>query len=181
MKRDHALGAAAYGDRLLACRERMLWVALGVLHNEQDACDAVQNAFCSLLKRGAAREKLEKADPELFRWYVYQTAKNAALDLCRQRRREAERLSGAQEADLCPDGGGDPAERLILREKKAALRRAVDTLPADIRAVMIRVLVLGEKETEVAASLGISCQAVSARLKKGKKLLAARMRQEEKQ
>ncbi len=182
MKKELVSGAAEpYGERLLACREMMYRIAFGVLQSEEDASDAVQNAFCSLLSQGAGREKLEKAKPKLFRWYVCQTAKNAAVDLYRKRQREADRFSGAEEEDPCPDGGGDPAGRLIRQERKAALRRAVNGLPEKTRAVMIRVLVLGEKESDVAASLGISCQAVSARLKRGKELLAARMQQEEDQ
>ena len=154
-------------------------VAMDVLQNEEDACDAVQNAFCSLLKQGSARERLENAEPELFRWYVYRTARNAALDLYRKRQREAERLLEPQETDRYPDGGEDLSERLIRERERKALRRAFRTLPEEIRTVMVRVILLREKATDVAASLGITCAAVSARLKKGKKLLAARMQQEE--
>ena len=116
MKKELVSGAAEpFGERLLACREMMYRIAFGVLQSEEDASDAVQNAFCSLLKQGEERKKLEKAKPELFRWYVCQTAKNAAVDLYRKRQREADRLSGAEEEDPCPDGGGDPAGRLIRR------------------------------------------------------------------
>lgn len=174
----NVLDAAEFENRLIACRETMFRIAFDVLRNEEDASDAVQSAFCALLKKDQTRKKLRSLDPEIFRWYVFRAARNTALNLYQKNRRERERIAGLEET-LLPAGEADLAEELILKAETETLRCAVSAMPEQYRTVLFRVCILEEKGAAVAASLGISAAALSARLKRAKEMLKSLLEKEE--
>ncbi|MBQ7171759.1 MAG: sigma-70 family RNA polymerase sigma factor [Clostridia bacterium] len=171
-------GEEEFEKRLVACRETMFRIAFGVLRNEEDASDAVQSAFCALLKKDRTGKKLRALPPDTFRWYAFRAARNTALNLYQKNRREQERTAGLEETPL-PAGEEDLAEELILKAEAETLRRAVRAMPEQYRTVLFRVCILKEKGNAVAASIGISAAALSVRLKRAKEMLKCLLEEEE--
>jgi len=156
-----------YGGRMLAVARRMLRV-------EEDARDAVQEAFVSAFKgldgfAGTAR---------LSTW-LHRIVVNAALmRLRRQRRKPEESID-----DLLPrfdeNGGwadGDarpatPVEMVESAETRAVVRECIDRLPSSYRAILLLRDIEELDTDETAAALGISVPAVKTRLHRARQAL----------
>jgi RNA polymerase sigma-70 factor (ECF subfamily) len=150
-----------FGGRLLAVTRRML-------RNEEDARDAVQEAFVSAYR---ARERFE-ASARVSTW-LHRIAVNAALMKLRTRRRKPETAID----ELLPafDEEGHHAvqvrawteasdQALMRRETHDVVHRAVDQLPDAYRAVLV-LRDFEELDTEeTAALLGITPNAAKIRL-----------------
>ena len=98
--------------------EDMVRAANSILHNEQDAQDAVQSAFVRLLDHGDLLQKLTNTQ---IKWYVVKSAFNAAKDKWRDRKRLGE--TSLSEDIAMPDlmehyEIKDQVERMILKLSK---------------------------------------------------------------
>jgi len=164
-----------YGGRMLATARR-------ILVSEVDARDAVQDAFLSAFKsieRFAGSAKLST--------WLHRIVVNAALMKLRTRRRRPE----AAIEDLLPrfdDQGGwaiapqrweSPSEMQLRRkETRAAVRRAIDRLPDEHRAILV-LRDLEEHDThETAAALGLSVSAAKTRLHRARHALRTLLERE---
>ena len=157
----------AYGGRMLAAARRLLG-------NEDDAQDALQDAFLSAFRSIRGFEGAS----QLGTW-LHRIAVNAALMKLRSRRRRPAVHLG----DL--PGGGDPGRgrlepsswqdpgdaALERRELRAMVRAKIDLLPPDHRNVLV-LRDMEELSTEdTAAALGINPGAVKTRLHRARKAL----------
>lgn len=147
---------------------RMLAVTRRILRDEEDARDAVQEALVSAFR--ACRQF--EGGAQVSTW-LHRIAVNAALMKLRTRKRRPEdRID-----DLLPtfDGEGhhtsvwrsweEPVDQALARgETCAAVRRAIDELPASYRAVVLLRDIEGWSTEETAASLGVTPNAVKIRL-----------------
>jgi len=158
----------AYGGRMLA-------VALRFLHHEQDAQDAVQDAFLSAFKsldqfKGAAR---------LSTW-LHRIVVNAALMKLRSRRRKPERAI----EDLLPEYSEDghrthPGEQWAVtfdtavgdRETRELVRRSIGRLPESYRTVLLLRDIEQHSTDETAELLGLTGGAVKTRLHRARQAL----------
>src|SRR6267142_2296810 len=145
---------AAYGDR--ACR-----LATRITRNAQDAEEAVQDAFLSVIRKIDSF----RGDATFGSW-VYRIVANAAYQSCRKRRR---READVSLDNLLPafDGHGrhvapvadwsmivdNPARQTELR---MVLGAAIAELPADYRVVEQLRDVDGLSHQEIAETLGLS-------------------------
>jgi RNA polymerase sigma-70 factor (ECF subfamily) len=99
------------------------YIALGFVHNQQDALDLSQDAFV----RAFRRIKLYDPDKRFFPWF-YRLLKNLCLDHIKKRRRRRE----------------IPLEEVVVfkpdredRELKAALWKGLEELPFEQREIII--------------------------------------------
>jgi RNA polymerase sigma-70 factor (ECF subfamily) len=163
-----------YGGRLLA-------VARGLLRNEEDARDAVQAAYVSAFKSLATFNGKSQLSTWLHRIVV-----NAALMKLRTRRRKPEESID----DLLPtflDDGHHTAKFTewaaqadqLLESKQArhAVREAIASLPDQHRTVLLLRDIEEMTTEEVAAELGLTCNAVKIRLHRARQALATVLRQ----
>jgi RNA polymerase sigma-70 factor (ECF subfamily) len=156
------LAAAQAGDRaacdelLGAQRPRAIASALRVLHNQDDAEDAVQDAFVKIWRRLPDFEGRSS-----FATWVHRIVVNASLDLMRRRATRAEFVEWTEEqhkqaespsAELA--GEQTPESELGDREVASLVRVAVAELPLAHR----QVVELGELED-------CSCREIAARLR----------------
>jgi RNA polymerase sigma-70 factor (ECF subfamily) len=162
-----------YGGRLLA-------VARGLLHNEEDARDVVQSAYVS------AFQGLQtfKGSSQLSTW-LHRIVVNGALMKLRTRRRKPE----ASIEDLLPaflDDGhhvesysswAAQADHLLERKQtRQIVRAAIAELPETHRAVLILRDIEDLSTEETAASLSITPNAVKIRLHRARQALATLVR-----
>src|SRR6185295_22622 len=166
-----------YGGRLLAVTRR-------ILHDEEDARDALQDAFISAYR---ARQQFH-ADARVSTW-LHRIAVNAALMKLRSKRRKTETSID----DLLPafrDDGQHYAESLVswtepadvaLGRKETAdfVREAIAQLPDSYRLVLLMRDIEGRDTEETARELGITANAVKIRLHRARmalrKLIAPEM------
>ena len=108
-------------------------------------------------------------DAGAVRGWLFQIARNAALDyLRREDRRSALSHENLAEHRAGGDMGRNPCEQFLSAERIAAVRKALTQLPESQREV-IRLRVEEDLDHEqIAARLGISRQAVEVRLCRGR-------------
>ena len=135
----------------------MYHVAYGILHNRQDAEDAVHNAFLQILKHF---RRLRDTPAQDLAPLVTVITKNEAVSLRRKRKEEAP----------LEDWDG-LAETLEAAADYHVLVGLFTRLPQTYRAALERKLLLGYSDGEIAARLGLSNTAVSSRISRGRQLL----------
>jgi RNA polymerase sigma-70 factor (ECF subfamily) len=144
-------------DRLYALyAKRLLAYAQAVTCHAQDAEDALQQAFAKL-----ARKKRRLAKARNFTGYLFAIVRNSARDILRQRARRAE--SALEERDwIEPRDAG-----LEEQERVQSLRRALEMLPEEQRAVIVLHVFEEMKFREIAEVLGKSLNTITARYRYG--------------
>jgi RNA polymerase sigma-70 factor, ECF subfamily len=166
----------AFEELLRAHSGRLLVVARRLLGNEEDARDAVQDAFLS-----AFRSLDHFGGQAALGTWLHRIAVNAALTKLRSRRRHPEKPID----DLLPAfledghqarparGWTEPSAALQREETRAAVRRHIAELPDDFRVVLL-LRDIEELDTEETAQLlGLSTGAVKTRLHRARQALRA--------
>jgi RNA polymerase sigma-70 factor (ECF subfamily) len=165
----------AFEDLVRAHSSHLLAVARRLLRQEEDARDAVQEAFL-LAFRGLP----SFAGRCLLSTWLHRIVVNAALMKLRSRQRKPEGLIDDLLPEYQPDGHHvvefdewrlPPSDRLLRDEMRAQIRTAIDRLPETYRTVLM-LRDIEELETpEVADMLGISGNAVKIRLHRARQAL----------
>jgi RNA polymerase sigma-70 factor (ECF subfamily) len=173
---DRALiEAAQSGDRAAFRRlverhqRRAFAIALGMVRDENDARDLVQEAFLRVYK-GLDRFQ---GGSSFFTWF-YRIVTNLAIDFMRRPgRKEAElddqrgQLDPAGEADLpfvARIDGAEPLDAVHRQELAARLRAALDALPPYHRGVVLMREVEGMSYEEMAQAMNVSKGTIMSRL-----------------
>ncbi|MBV2164586.1 MAG: sigma-70 family RNA polymerase sigma factor [Comamonas sp.] len=93
--------------------------------------------------------------------YLAVMAQNLALDAHRRRQRQGRYLDAeAVREQLAPSHAPDVADAVMYRQALAVLESALAALPERCRAVFVAHRVHGEKQSEIAARLGVSLNTV---------------------
>ena len=106
-------------------------------------------------------------DAERLRGWIYQLVRHTCLD---HLRRQAARPIDLGGGSILPhlgargEGGRNPADRLLSRERTAAIERAIERLPASQREALLLRIRHDMDHTQIAQHLGISREAVEVRL-----------------
>ena len=115
-------------------------------------------------------------EPAALRGWLFQLARNACLDyLRREDRRRQTATDDLAEHGAVGDLGRGPSDHVLSQERLAAVRRALDQLPASQREVIRLRVEEGLDHVAIAARLGISRQAVEVRLCRGRATLKAQL------
>ena len=167
-----------YGGRLLAVAKR-------VLRNEDDARDAVQDAFLSACRALAAF----KGDAKLSTW-LHRIVINAALMRLRSRKQRSEQSID----DLLPrfddEGWWDASLRPVAvsshdlferRESRTLVRGCIERLPDTYRTVLVMRDIEDLDTDEVAERLGVTPNAVKIRLHRARQALRSLIEQAQQQ
>lgn len=158
----------SYGPRLLA-------VARRVLGNDQDAQDALQDAFLAAFRSLDGFEGSARLSTWLHRIVV-----NAALMRLRSRRRKAELPIDGLLPDFLEDGhiAAFPAEwnasaDVLVQKKEICqfVRECIERLPEDYRIVLLLRDIEELDTMETASLLGIQAGAVKTRLHRARQAL----------
>ena len=126
-------------------------VALSITHNDDDAADAVGEAFAGVLK---AVSSGRLAEPASWRPYLLAATRNASIDILRR----TGRLTPTDEAAALDAiaGGRGPSDRLMAREDRARVAEAFADLPPRWRAVLWLTEVEAMAPRDAAPLLGVS-------------------------
>ncbi len=167
------IGRAGRGDlaafrTLVDLHQRRIYaVALGMVHDADDAEDVVQETFVK------AFHGLRSFDGKsLFSTWTHRIAMNAAIDLLRKRRKERVDFDDTIEARAVDDdsgisparGGADPARALADKQTRGAIRGALAKLSPAHRAVLMMREVEGLSYQEMAERIDCSIGTIMSRL-----------------
>jgi RNA polymerase sigma-70 factor (ECF subfamily) len=157
-----------YGGRLLAVARRML-------RDEEDARDAVQEAFINAFRK---RESF-KGDAQISTW-LHAIVVNTALMKLRTRRRKPETAIQNLMPRFLPDdhhaeqypSWTEPVDVALARKETAAMvREAIDELPETYRTVILLRDIEGLSTEETAKLVDTTPNAVKIRLHRGRQAL----------
>lgn len=175
LERLRAGDEAAFTELVERNTGRLLAVATRLLRNEQDAHDAVQDAFLMAFKGLASFNGTAK----LSTW-LHRIAVNAALMRLRRRKHRSEQsidelLPRFDEDGHWAEPPGQLAaasdELLATRETRVAVRRCIDRLPDAYRTVLLMRDIEDLDTGEVAELLAITPNAVKIRLHRARQAL----------
>jgi RNA polymerase sigma-70 factor (ECF subfamily) len=157
-------------------RDRVYRLSLKILRNEDDAAEALQDAFLSAY-RGLKSFKAEST----FSTWLYRVATNASLMKYRKRRDDHVSLEQSQshqpdaEPIAIPDWSHQPLEELMDAETREVMEEGLNKLPEDLRTVFVLRDEDGHSNAEVAEMLDISVAAVKSRLHRARIALRDRL------
>jgi RNA polymerase sigma-70 factor (ECF subfamily) len=158
----------SYGGRLLA-------VARRIVNSEEDARDAVQDAFLNAFR---SLDRFE-GNAKLSTW-LHRIVVNAALMKLRTRKRKPEQSIEGLLPSFLDDGHheerfqswDEPVDKLMERaENRELVRRQIDALPEGYRTVLVLRDIEGLDTEETAKVLGLSVNATKIRLHRARQAL----------
>ncbi len=163
----------AFNQIVLRFQDNLYGLTLRMLGSSQAAEDATQEAFIK------AWQRIDTFRGGSFRSWLFTIAANQSRDeLRRRQRRPAQSLDAARDdpdrADLDPPGNEPAPDAEAERsEMRAALERALMTLPDDWREVVVLSDVQGLDYREIAEVTGLALGTVKSRLSRARSHLRA--------
>ena len=157
-------------------RDRVYRLSTKILRHEDDAAEALQDAFLSAY-RGLPNFKSEST----FSTWLYRIATNASLMKLRRRREghvsyeQSQGNDGDAEPMAIPDWSSQPLEELLDAEAREVLGHEVDLLPANEKEVFVLRDIMEQSNADVAQELGLTVAAVKSRLHRARLHLRDRM------
>ena len=153
-------------------QDELYTMALRILGTPHDAADVVQETF---LRAYARIPELRGAT---VRAWLFRVAINCAHDIQRRSiRRPAAPLEDAEGNVVeLPDPGLGPEATALARERVAAVRDALQTLPTDFRAIVVLRDVNELSYEEMSEALRIPVGTVKSRLSRARHMLVAALR-----
>lgn len=167
IKRAQRGDQAAFRSLVDRHQRRAFTIAMGLVRDENDARELVQDAFLRVYKGLNAFQ----GNSSFFTW-LYRIITNLSIDLMRKPgRRDAELLDGQQTIDEEADfplisriDGADPLDVMRRQEIAARIRAALDDLPPYHRGVILMREVEGMSYEEMAQAMGVSKGTIMSRL-----------------
>ncbi|MCX5683925.1 MAG: RNA polymerase sigma factor [Planctomycetota bacterium] len=149
---------------------RLFRTALRLTGSAEDAADLTQQAFCKAL---GTWDRFDGA--ALATTWLHQILLNCVRDWAR--RRAVRNAPQVEEWNLLPaiDGAPDGREGLEKQEQGAAVRKAVEELPGDVRSALVVTVIDGYSYAEAAELLQVPVGTIASRVYKARALLRAAM------
>jgi RNA polymerase sigma-70 factor (ECF subfamily) len=170
-----ARAPGAYEQLVRTHGGRLLAVARRLLTSEEDARDAVQEAFLNAFRN------IDRFEGQaLLSTWLHRIVVNVSLMKLRSRKRRPEESLDHLLPAFRDDGhfaerfesGSEPADQRMAREEEqAAVRAAIDELPEHYRTILLLRDIEGIGTQDVADQLGISPNAVKLRLHRARQAL----------
>jgi RNA polymerase sigma-70 factor, ECF subfamily len=158
---------AAFRQLVERHQRRAFAIAMGLVRDENDARELVQDAFLRVYKGLGSFQ----GSSSFFTW-LYRIVTNLAIDLMRKPgRRDAELNDGQASTEDESDfplvariDGADPLDVVRRREIAARIQTALDALPPYHRGVILMREVEGMSYEEMAEAMGVSKGTIMSRL-----------------
>jgi len=156
--------------------ERLFNYLLRQLADESDAADLAQEAFVRIYQSRARFNPAQK-----FSTWLYAIATNLLRDRFRWRGRhpevslDAESEQGGTLLDTFAQDAASPGEQLAAEERAAEVRKAVESLPEELRTPLILSQYEDLSHAEIGAILKCSAKAVETRLYRARAQLRKRL------
>ncbi|MFO0618380.1 MAG: sigma-70 family RNA polymerase sigma factor [Polyangiaceae bacterium] len=165
---DGPTRAAAFRQLVERHQRRAFAIAFGLVRDEHDAHEIVQEAFLRVYKGIASFE----GSSSFFTW-LYRIVTNLAIDLMRKPGRKSAELDESRSVEDEADAplalvsridGADPVDVIRRREIAKRIQTALDALPHYHRAVILMREVEGMSYEEMASAMNVSKGTIMSRL-----------------
>lgn len=166
----------AFDELVDRYRDKVYRLCFKILRHEDDAAEALQDAFLSAF-RGIKNFKVEST----FSTWLYRIATNASLMKYRKRRDNVVSLEQSQsqnedaETLQVADWSTQPVEDVLNAETREVMEEGISRLPEDLRTVFVLRDVEEMSNAEVAEILELSVAAVKSRLHRARLTLRDRL------
>jgi RNA polymerase sigma-70 factor (ECF subfamily) len=168
--------AEAFRELVLRHQRKAYAVALGIIHDPDEARDVTQEAFLKAHRNLATFE----GDAQFFTW-LYRIVTNLCIDHLRKRRGERVEFDEAVATNDAADDTGiaprrlgfDPGRALDDKELRARLQAALQRLSATHRTVLVLREVEGLSYKEMADMMNCSIGTIMSRLFHARKKMQA--------
>jgi RNA polymerase sigma-70 factor (ECF subfamily) len=166
----------AFDELVRRYRDKVYRLSYKILRHEEDAAEALQDAFLSAF-RGIDKFKVEST----FSTWLYRIATNASLMKYRKRRDHHVSLEQSQSSDedaegiQIPDWSRQPLNDLLNSETREVMEQGIEKLPEELRTVFVLRDVEGMSNAEVAEILNLTVAAVKSRLHRARIALRDRL------
>jgi RNA polymerase sigma-70 factor (ECF subfamily) len=176
VRRVQAGNNEAFEELVRRYERRIYNITYRLLGNEQDASEALQDAFLRAY-RFIGRFEFKSS---FFTW-LYRIATNVSLSRLRKRPRvetvslDAPTEPGGDMTLEIPDEKYTPERLFQQRQLRAAMKDAVDNLPEDYRSVVVLRDLEGLSNEEAGKVLNLSVAAVKSRLHRGRLVLRSKL------
>ena len=168
VQRSLARDAGAFRTIIKTYNQRLYRIARGILRNDAEAEDVVQEAYV----RAFASLAAFRGDASLATW-LSRIVINEALGRLRKRRRTVAMTENpeAQIIRFPLNPSDDPERTMAQRQILALVERATDSLPDIYRMVFVARVIEGLSMEETADLLGVRPETVKTRLHRARSLL----------
>jgi len=166
----------AFDELVRRYRDKVYRLSFKILRNEDDAAEALQDAFLSAY-RGLKNFKAEST----FSTWLFRITTNASLMKYRKRRdnvvslEQSQNPSDGAEALQLPDWSTQPLDELLDSETRQVMEEGKAQLDEDLRTVFTLRDEEGLSNAEVAEILDLSVAAVKSRLHRARLRLRDRL------
>ena len=166
----------AFDELVRRYRDKVYRLSFKILRHEEDAAEALQDAFLSAY-RGIKSFKVEST----FSTWLYRIATNASLMKYRKRREGHVSLEQSQNSDenaemlQIPDWSTQPLKELLDSETREVMDEGIQRLPEELRTVFILRDIEDLSNAEVAQILDLTVAAVKSRLHRARIALRDRL------
>jgi len=166
----------AFDELVRRYRDKVYRLSYKILRHEEDAAEALQDAFLSAY-RGLPRFKAESS----FSTWLYRIATNASLMKYRKRREGHVSLEQSQSGEdgaeplQVPDWSTQPLQELLDSETREVMEEGIQRLPEELRTVFVLRDIQELSNAEVAEILGLTVAAVKSRLHRARIALRNRL------
>lgn len=127
--------------------KQMIVISKGILRNQQDAEDAVQNALLNIARH---MDRVPKGNHKILSAYIYTTTRNTAISMLRKKSREVETVN----MDALPLSiTDDPIEQIMQQDDYDILLSVISKLPLAYRELIFLRYVEGKEVKEIAELL----------------------------
>lgn len=148
-------------------RKQMIYVALSILENNNDAEDAVHTVFCKIAEKHMKTVQTLNDEQDL-RCYLLKAVKNTALNM----KRDSKNTVSLEEIDDVADGDdNDFLDEICSKAMYSELLNAIKNLSKTYSDVLYLHFVLEMKVNDIAEFLNRNKDTVKKQLVRGKKLL----------
>jgi RNA polymerase sigma-70 factor (ECF subfamily) len=149
---------------------RVFNVALRVLGDPEDARDATQDAFVSMLRK-LSQFRGESA----FTTWLHRVTLNSCYDILRKRRRQPMLRLVGDEDDPLPDTGPPVPDHADATVASIEVARALQLIPEEYRVTMVLADIQDLPYEEIARVLDVPVGTVKSRVHRGRIALARAM------
>lgn len=149
---------------------RVFNVALRVLGNPEDAHDATQDAFLSMLRK-LSQFRGESA----FTTWLHRVTVNSCYDILRKRRRQPLLRLASDEDDHVPEIGPPVADHADATVDSIDVSRALQLIPEEYRVTLVLAEIQDLPYEEIARVLDVPIGTVKSRVHRGRIALARAM------
>jgi RNA polymerase sigma-70 factor (ECF subfamily) len=150
--------------------DKLFRLAVGLLHDEDEAESVVQEAFLRLITNLDSFDGRSKVGT-----WLYRVAYNLAMDILRQRQPQVELDGIGITPKELTDWGQWPEKIMQQAEETAVLHQAITALPDNLRAIFLLREVEGLSTAETARIVGLTEANVKVRLHRARLFLREKL------